>query len=144
MTPQTRPTRTPQTTEQASTDAEQQMVASTQQRVAILARIDQGYLTAAAAAAQLELSERQVRRLVAKYRDGGALAVQHGNRGRQPAHTISREVRQRVIALAQGSAQGYSTHQISRLLAEREGLKVSRSSVRRILLAAGLPVTRPT
>jgi transposase len=118
------------------------MVVSTQQRIAVLAQVDRRELTAAAAAAQLELSERQSRRLIARYREGGAAAVQHGNRGRQPAHTLSGDVRQRVIALAQSSASGYSTHRLSRLLAEREGLKVSRSSVRRILLAAGLPATR--
>ena len=114
-----------------------------EQRIALLALVDRGQLTAVAAAAQLALSERQVRRLLAKYRHGGASAIQHGNRGRQPAHTISAEVRQRVVALAVSSERGYTPDQLSRALAEREGLRVSRSSVRRILLAAGLAATSP-
>lgn len=108
------------------------------QRVAVLHKVVQGQLTAAAAARLLDLSERQVRRLAVRYRDGGVLAVQHGNRGRQPAHTIRPEVRQRVVALAQSTYRGYNDYQLSVLLAEREGLSLSRSSVRRILQAAGL------
>jgi transposase len=118
------------------------VTASTQQRITVLARVDQGQLTAATAATQLELSERQVRRLVAKYRNGGASAVQHGNRGRQPVHTIGRDVRQRIVALAQSSHPSPNPQQLSRLLAEQDGLNVSRSSVRRILLSAGLITIR--
>lgn len=118
------------------------MAARLQQRVAALQEVAQGRLTVAAAAARLTLSERQVRRLLARYRDGGAAAVQHGNRGRQPAHTISLEVRQRVINLAQGAYRGCSDYQLSILLAEYEGLTLSRSSIRRILRAAGLLANR--
>jgi transposase len=115
-----------------------------QQRIAVLHRVVQGQLTPAAAAQVLGLSERQVRRLLARYRDGGAAAVQHGNRGRQPAHTIRPEVRQRVVALAQSTYQGYNDYQLSTLLAEREGLSLSRSSVRRILQSAGLLTSQPS
>jgi transposase len=115
-----------------------------QQRIVVLHRVVQGQLALAAAAQVLGLSERQVRRLVARYRDGGAAAVQHGNRGRQPAHTIRPEVRQRVVALAQSTYQGYNDYQLSTLLAEREGLSLSRSSVRRILQSAGLLTSQPS
>jgi transposase len=107
-------------------------------RVAVLHKVVQGQLVPAVAGRLLGLSERQVRRLAVRYRDGGAPAVQHGNRGRQPAHTIRPEVRQRVVALAQTTYRGYNDYQLSVLLAEREGLSLSRSSVRRILQAAGL------
>ena len=110
----------------------------------MLDKVAQGQLTAAAAARLLALSERQVRRLVARYRAGGAAAVRHGNLGRQPAHTIRPEVRQRVVALAQSTYRGYNDYQLSALLAEREGLLLSRSSVRRILQAAGLLSSQPS
>ena len=114
------------------------MEAHDRRRIAVLEQVVRGELTAAAAGALLTLSERQVRRLVARYRQGGAAAVQHGNRGRQPAHTLSREVRQRVVALARVTGGDATPYRLSRLLAEREGLAVSRSSVRRILLSVGL------
>ncbi len=114
------------------------------QRVAVLHQVVQGHLTAAAAGRLLGLSERQVRRLAVRYRDGGASAVQHGNRGRQPAHTIRPEVRQRVVALAQTTYRDHNDYQLCMLLAEREGLSLSRSSVRRILQAAGLLTGQPS
>lgn len=107
-----------------------------QQRVAVLQAVAQRQVTTADAAMALGLSMRQMRRLVARFRHGGASAVEHGNRGRQPVYTISPEVRQRVVALAPSIYQGCSHYQLSLLLAEREGLDVSRSSVRRTLLAA--------
>jgi transposase len=109
-----------------------------EQRIVALHEVAQGQLTAAAAAALLGLSVRQVRRLVKQYRRVGAQAVEHGNRGRQPMHAVPPELRQRIAALAQTTYQGCNHQHLSELLAEREGIAVSRATVRRILLAAGL------
>ncbi len=114
------------------------MKAKEQQRAVVLQQVEQGALTAGAAAEVLGVSLRQVRRLVAAYHQAGAAALQHGNRGRQPAHTISAEVRQRVLALVRTTYHDCNPQHLSELLAEREGLVLSRSSLRRILLAAGL------
>ena len=114
------------------------MKGQAQQRAAVLHEVAQGQLTAPAAAALLGLSERQVRRLLAAYRHTGAVALQHGHTGRQPAHTVSPAVRQQVLNLAQTTSQGCNDQHLSELLAEREGLHLSRSSVRRILLDADL------
>ncbi|HEX5503151.1 MAG TPA: ISNCY family transposase [Thermomicrobiales bacterium] len=115
-----------------------------QQRVAVVHEVAQGQLTVAAAAAVLGGSERQVWRLLAAYRRGGAGALRHGNAGRQPAHTISAAVRQRVVTLAQTTYQGCNEQHLSALLAEREGLTISRSSLRRILRAAEIGAPRQT
>lgn len=108
-----------------------------QQRVAVLHEVAQGYLTAIAAAAMLGLTERQVRRLLAAYRREGAAARRHGNTGRQPTGTIPAAVRARVLELARTRYQGCSHQHLSELLAEREAITLSRSSVRRILVEAG-------
>jgi len=63
----------------------------------ILNRIQAGELSAAEAALLMQVSERHVRRLLATYREEGAAAIAHGNRGRQPAHTIAQEIRDRVL-----------------------------------------------
>jgi len=109
-----------------------------ERRVAVVHEVAQGHLTAPAAAVVLGLSERQVRRLVVAYRHAGADALRHGNTGRPPAHTVADQTRQRVVALAQTTYQGCNYQHLSELLAEREGIVLSRSSVRRILLAAGV------
>jgi transposase len=90
----------------------------------------------------LRVSMRQVQRILAAYRKEGAAAVVHGNRDRKPKHTIGDEVRKQVIALAQTTYQGCNQQHLRDLLEEREGIKLSRASVLRILQAAGL-LTEP-
>ena len=112
-----------------------------QRRLMVLNEVLGGKLKAGQAAELLELSERQVRRILAAYRKEGAAALAHGNRGRQPVHTVSAEVRQQVVALATTKYQGFNHLHLSEKL-EGEGIKLSRSAVRRILGAAGVPSPR--
>ncbi len=113
-----------------------------QKRVMVLNRLLVGQLTAAEAAVLLDLSERQVRRLCAAYRKEGAAALAHGNRGRKPIQSISEEVRQQVVELASTTYAGCNYQHLRDLLAERDGIELSRTSVRRILLAAGIGTPR--
>jgi transposase len=118
------------------------MADKAQRRVVVLHEVAQGQLGTAEAAALLGVTARQVRRLAAAYRRAGAAALRHGNTGRQPAHTIAPEVRARVAALAQTTYRGCNQQHLAELLAEREGIALSRSSVRRILLEAGVAAPR--
>jgi transposase len=113
-----------------------------QHRLAVLNRVIGGQMTAMEAARLLDLSERQTRRLLAAYRREGAAALAHGNRGRTPANALSEELRQQVVTLAKGTYAGINHQHLSELLAEREAIAISRPSLRRILLAAGLPSHR--
>ena len=107
-----------------------------QQRVMVLNRVERVGLTGKEAAALVGLSLRQVRRLLAAYRKEGIAAIAHGNRGRKPAHAIAEEVK--VKELAEGVYRGVNHTHLTELLAEREGLVVSRSTVQLILATAGL------
>ena len=109
-----------------------------QKRLMVLSKVDRGELPAAQAAALLRLSVRQVRRMLAAYRREGAAGLAHGNRGRQPANALGLAMRTQVVALAQGRYVGCNHQQFTELLAEREGIHLSRSSVRRCLLAVGV------
>lgn len=113
-----------------------------QKRVMVLNRLFVGQLTAAEAAVLLSLSERQVRGLFAAYQKEGAAALAHGNRGRKRVQSISEEVRRQVIELATTIYAGCNYQHLRDLLAEREGITLSRASVRRILLAAGIASPR--
>lgn len=113
-----------------------------QTRLMVLNQVDRAQLTASQAAEVLHLSLRQVRRLLAAYRKEGAAALAHGNRGRTPANALDAALRQQVVDLARSAYTGVNQQHLSELLAEREGLRLSRSSVRRILLGAGLPSPR--
>ena len=116
--------------------------AKEQQRVMILNRLERGGLTGEEAAALMGLSVRQVRRLLAGYRGEGVVAVAHGNRGQRPAHALSEETKQQVVALAQGPFLGCNYTHLQELLVERAGMTLSRASVWRILTAAGLKSPR--
>lgn len=118
------------------------MDAKREQRV-VVPEVVQGQLTAGAAAALPGLSVRQVRRLIKRYRQGGAAGAARGNRGRQPAHTLPEARRQRILALARTAYRGCNHQHLSELLAEREGIVVSRATGRRILLAAEEHRARP-
>ena len=113
-----------------------------QQRAMVLNQVERGGLTGEQAAVLVGLSLRQVRRLLVAYRKEGVAAFAHGNRGQRPAHALPQETRKRVLALAQGPYAGCNHCHLQDLLAEREGLVVSRSSIWRILTAAGVKSPR--
>lgn len=113
-----------------------------QTRVRVLNEVNEGAMTAGEAAGMLRISIRQVRRLLAGYRTDGVAALAHGNRGHQPAHTLDAAVRERVVELARTTYVGCNQHHLTDLLAEREDIHLSRSTVRRLLLGAGIQPPR--
>ena len=86
----------------------------------------------AKASGLMGVSERHGWRLLAAY------AVAHGNRGRKPATTTCPRTQQRVMELAEGPYAGLNHTHLTEMLAEREDVHLSRSTVRRVLLAGGL------
>src|SRR5215211_1611394 len=95
-----------------------------QQRLVVLNRMLVGDLTAAEAAAALERSVRQVRRMLAAYRKEGAAALVHGNRGRTPAHALAEGRAQEVVQLARTKYPGLNDTHLAEVLAEAEGIAV--------------------
>lgn len=113
-----------------------------QTRLQVLNQMVGHQIRAPGAAVVLGLSERHTWRILAAYREEGAAALAHGNRGRRPANAISQETRQRVITLARTRYSGFNHTYLTELLAEREGLLLTRSTVRGILAKAGVPSPR--
>src|SRR5450759_2966939 len=108
-----------------------------QKRAMTLTGVVEGRLTAGEAAELMSLSGRQERRLRQAFVRDGPAALVHGNRGRRAAHALDPGLRSRVVGLADGLYVGCNDQHPTELLAEREGIALSRSSVRRILRAAG-------
>jgi len=94
------------------------------------------------AAVLMGMSERQGWRLLAGYRREGVAAVAHGNRGRPPAHTLPAGLRAQVLTLAQTRYRGCNDSHLVELLAEREGLHLSRATWQRWRQEAGLKSPR--
>ncbi len=108
-----------------------------EQCLKVFAALDRGELLMAEAAQLLGRSVRQVRRLRAALRTRGPAALVHGNRGRPPVNRIPDRLRARIVRLATTLYAGLNDHHLHDLLSEREGLALSRPSLRRILRAAG-------
>ena len=71
-----------------------------QTRLKVLNSVMVGQLPVGQAAEVLGISERHVRRILAAYREEGAAALVHGNRGRRPANATSEAATAEVMLLA--------------------------------------------
>ncbi len=94
------------------------------------------------AAKIMGVSERHGWRILAAYRKEGAAALAHGNRGRTPANATPLAIRQQVVTIAKERYSGVNHTHLAELLAEREGITLSRSTLRRLLIGAGLSSPR--
>ena len=94
------------------------------------------------AAKIMGVSERQGWRILAAYRKEGAAALAHGNRGRKPVNATPLALREQVIATVKERYSGVNHTHLAELLEEREGITLSRSTLRRLLTGAGLPSPR--
>ena len=119
------------------------MSAKEQNRLQILNGVLERYWTIREAAPLLGVSERQGWRLLAAYRREGARGLAHKNRGRVPANATTETLQQQVVILARERYQGINHTQLTELLDEREGVRLSRPTVRRLLVRAGLSSTEP-
>ena len=98
----------------------------------------EGRISVSQAAEALRRSPRQIKRLKQRFKPGDAAWVQHGNQGCWPANRVSEDTRKRVLELSRGKYSGFNDSHLRDNLAAEENLKLSRSTVRRILRQAGV------
>ena len=83
------------------------------------------------------VSTRHTRRILAAYRKDGAAALAHGHRGRRAPNAISEATKTAVLHLARTRYSGANHTHMSELLREREGIDITRGTLRRLLVSAG-------
>ncbi len=88
------------------------------------------------------VTPRHVRRILAAYRERGAAALAHGHRGRRPANATPEGLASDVVQLARTRYAGVNHTHLAELLAERDGVHIGRTTLRRVLLDAGLSSPR--
>jgi len=81
------------------------------------------------AALTLDITVRQVNRLIRKYQDKGKAAFVHGNRNRQPVNCLTTEINKQIVTLYRSKYQDCNFKHYTELLNRREHLPVSYSSV---------------
>jgi transposase len=96
------------------------------------------HITQRAAASMLELSERQVRRLVRAVREEGDRGVIHKGRGRPSNRSKPEEVKDRARSLYRRKYHDFGPTLASEKLRELDGIGLSDETLRRWLLEAGL------
>ena len=114
-----------------------------QGRLQVLNSLDAEHMTLDQAAALMGVSPRHTRRILADYREKGATAVAHGHQGRKPSNATSEAVATAVVHLAHTRYSGTNHTHLSELLSERDGIDIGRTTLRRILVNAGLSSPRP-
>ncbi|GMB79303.1 hypothetical protein NN6n1_00850 [Shinella zoogloeoides] len=112
------------------------------QRIEILSKVVAGRMTTVSAAHVLDLSERQVRRLLERMRTGGAASIWHKAIGRPSNNRISDGVRDYAMTLVRERYADFGPTLATEKLAERDGLRVSRETVRSWMADAGLWLSR--
>ena len=108
-------------------------------RLVVLRKAQKYLITQKQAAGELGISERQVRRLIARINDAGDQAVIHGLRGRPSNRRLSDEVRSKALAiLSQEVYRGFGPTLASEYLARRHKLRIGRETLRQLMIEGGL------
>ena len=112
------------------------------QRVEVLGDVLSGRRGVGSAASVLGLSERQVWRLLARYKAGGGGALAHRGRGRPSNRRLGDDVRERALELVRSRYGDFGPTLAAEMLRDRHGLTVSRETLRQWMAAAGLWLPR--
>ena len=111
-------------------------------RVEIMTWVDTGKITGSQAAKMMGISLRQTRRIIKKYREGGAVSLVHGNRGKPSPNRLDPALISAIKQLLKEKYADYNTLHLTEILEERHALKISASSLTRIRRKSGYPTPR--
>ena len=112
------------------------------QRIEVLTEVLAGRRTVGSAATVLAISERQVNRLMVRYRDSGGGALIHQARGRKSNNHLEAGVREYALELVRRHYRDFGPTLATEALQERHGIKVGRETVRKWMVADGLWLSR--
>ena len=107
-------------------------------RLEILQKVDEKRMRQQSAAEILGLSVRQVKRLMRAYRREGAKGLVSKQRGKPSHHQLDPGIERAALDLLKGSYADFGPTLAQEKLVEREGLKISLGSVRKLMIAEGL------
>jgi hypothetical protein len=108
-------------------------------RLMVLKKAFKGLITQRQAAVELDLTDRQIRRLLVRMKEVGDRAVIHGLRGRTSNRKLSEDTRSKAIAtLSQEVYRGFGPTLASEYLAKKHKLVIGREALRQLMIGAGL------
>ncbi len=108
------------------------------ERLKVLHEVERGHLTQVEAAARVQLSDRQVRRLLVRLRQEGDRGVLHRLRGRPSNRRLPVEMQKRALAVLRGkNFADFRPTLAAEKLASLAAIQVSRETLRKWMIAAG-------
>jgi transposase len=107
-------------------------------RLVVLKKAQKKLITQKQAAAELEVSERQVRRMLRQLKGRGDKAVIHALRGRPSNRRLSEQARQKILQiLSQDDYRDFGPTAASEELASAHKIGIGREALRQLLIQAG-------
>jgi hypothetical protein len=108
-------------------------------RLVVLKKAQKKLITQQQAAEELNITARQVRRLVRALKAEGDKAVIHKSRGRASNRRLAGETRDEAVRiLSQEVYRGFGPTLASEYLHKKHGIGIGREALRQIMMAAGL------
>lgn len=104
----------------------------------LLRMVLDGRLSLTEASEKMGLSYRQAKRLKKSFECDGIAGLLHSNRGRVPVNKISDDLRSKVLTLSEERYCQFNDSHFTEMLAEREGISLSRETVRKIRREDGI------
>jgi hypothetical protein len=108
------------------------------ERLKMIVRIKEGKITVVEAAESLHLSERQMYRVLARYRTQGEAGLVHRLRGTISNRGYSKEIQRKVLRVFREQYSDYDPTLFSEKLEEYHALRISRQTLTRWLFRESL------
>ena len=110
------------------------MSAKERDRIKVLASLSEGHVSRQVAAKQLQISERQLRRIYKSYQEHGDMGVVSRLRGRQSNNHLLDEIINKAMDLTKEHYEDFGPTLVHEKLTELHGIKISKSSVRSLMI----------
>jgi transposase len=115
-----------------------EMSAKELSRFEVMQRLSKKQMSQQEAGRILDLSTRQIKRLLQAYRAKGAAGLVSKHRGRKGNNRLPEDVKKRALNLLKTNYQGFGPTLAHEKLVEKDHLKLSDESVRQLMIAEGL------
>jgi len=112
-------------------------------RSEILRMAEEKQITQKTGAKRTGVSERHFRRLLRRYREGGPEGIFSRHRGKASNNRMAEGKRDEILDKLKGDYEGFGPTLAREKLAERDGIIVSKKTVRQIMIASGLHQPKP-
>jgi transposase len=107
-------------------------------RLEVIQRLSRKEMSQGEAGTMLSLSVRQIKRLLKAYRQKGAAGLVSKHRGRKGNNRLAEDVKKKALNLLKTKYKGFGPTLAHEKLLEREKVKLSDESVRKLMIEEGL------